>query len=125
MPRPANAGAFLLAASVGGLFRLGTRLFPKAIDWIRKCGRILILAPSRSCHRFHWNAIIGPSLPPRDYGGMGLVERCDEYRRFAEACVEMARHQDSPQDRAVLLQMAYIWSRLAEQAAALARDEAN
>jgi hypothetical protein len=37
----------------------------------------------------------------------------------------MARHQESPQERAILLQMAYIWSRLAEQAAAFAKDEAS
>ena len=50
------------------------------------------------------------------------MDRCDEYRRFAEACLERARQQASPQERAVLLQMAYIWSRLAEQAAALAKE---
>ena len=37
------------------------------------------------------------------------MERCDEYRRFAEACIELARHQKTPQERAVLLQMALIW----------------
>jgi len=57
--------------------------------------------------------------------GNSHVDRVDEYRRFAEACVEMARHQESPHNRAVLLQMAYIWSRLAEQAAAFAKPEAK
>ena len=47
------------------------------------------------------------------------MDRCDAYRRFAETCLETARRQESPQERAILLQMAYIWSRLAEQAAAL------
>jgi hypothetical protein len=47
------------------------------------------------------------------------LDRCDSYRRFAETCLDMARLQESPQERAILLQMAYIWSRLAEQAAAL------
>jgi hypothetical protein len=50
------------------------------------------------------------------------LDRCDDYRRFAEACLELARQQASPQERAILLQMAYIWSRLAEQAAALAKE---
>jgi hypothetical protein len=50
------------------------------------------------------------------------LDRCDEYRRFAEACLEMARLQESPQERAILLQMAYIWSRLAEQAATLLKE---
>jgi len=53
------------------------------------------------------------------------VDRCDEYRRFAEACIEMARQQQGPHERAILLQMAYIWSRLAEQAAAFAKDGAG
>ena len=53
---------------------------------------------------------------------MSPLERCDEYRRFAEACIELARHQETPQERAVLLQMALIWSRLAERAAAFAND---
>ncbi len=57
--------------------------------------------------------------------GTGRVDRCDEYRRFAEACVDMARHQEIPHERAILLQMAYIWSRLAEQAAAFAKDDAT
>jgi len=50
------------------------------------------------------------------------LERIDEYRRLAESCIEMARHQESAQERAILLQMALIWSRLAEQAAAFAKD---
>ncbi len=35
----------------------------------------------------------------------------------------MARHQENPHERVILLQMAYIWSRPAEQAAAFAKDE--
>ena len=35
----------------------------------------------------------------------------------------MARRQETPQERATLLQMALIWSRLAERAAAFASDE--
>jgi hypothetical protein len=46
------------------------------------------------------------------------VERCDAYRHFAAQCVELARHMDSPQDRTILLEMALLWSRLAELAAA-------
>jgi hypothetical protein len=56
------------------------------------------------------------------YWGVFPLERCDEYRRFAEACIELARHQETPQERAVLLQMALIWSRLAEQAVTFAKD---
>jgi hypothetical protein len=43
----------------------------------------------------------------------------EEYRRFAAACLEMARTMRSPttQERASLIEMALLWSRLAERAA--------
>ena len=98
----------------------------------------IVVAPFRS----HWSpfeqaviSIRSPISSERNHGflvtdptagcGMSLVDQCDEYRRFAEACIEMARRQQSPHERAILLQMAYIWSRLAEQAAAVAKDEAG
>jgi hypothetical protein len=46
-----------------------------------------------------------------------MTERCDAYRHFAKQCVELAREMDAPQDRSVLLDMALLWSRLAEFAA--------
>jgi hypothetical protein len=45
------------------------------------------------------------------------MERCDAYRHFAAQCVELARHMDTPADRTILLEMAMLWSRLAEIAA--------
>ena len=45
------------------------------------------------------------------------MDRCDAYRQFAAQCVELARTIDSPRDRAVMLDMALVWSRLAEYAA--------
>jgi hypothetical protein len=45
------------------------------------------------------------------------LDRCKAYRHFAAQCLELARHIDGPQDRAVLLEMALLWSRLAELAA--------
>ena len=45
------------------------------------------------------------------------MDRCDAYRQFAAQCVELARTIDSPRDRAVMLEMALVWSRLAEYAA--------
>ena len=45
------------------------------------------------------------------------MDRCDAYRRFAAQCVEMARRMDSPRDRSIMLDMALVWSRLAEYAA--------
>ena len=49
--------------------------------------------------------------------GENTVERCDAYRHFAAQCVELARHTDTAYDRSVLLEMALLWSRLAEIAA--------
>jgi hypothetical protein len=45
------------------------------------------------------------------------MDRCDAYRHFSAQCLELARSMETPQDRATLLQMALIWSRLAECAA--------
>jgi hypothetical protein len=49
--------------------------------------------------------------------GNNTVERCDRYRHFAGQCVELARQMDTAQDRTILLEMALLWSRLAEYAA--------
>jgi hypothetical protein len=53
------------------------------------------------------------------------MDRCDAYRHFSAQCLELARSMESPQDRAVLLQMALIWSRLAECAAQVAAGALN
>ena len=45
------------------------------------------------------------------------MDRCDEYGHFAAKCVELARRMESSRDRSVMLQMALVWSRLAEYAA--------
>lgn len=45
------------------------------------------------------------------------MDSCDTYRHFAEHCVDLARIMDSPRDRSTLLEMALVWSRLAEYAA--------
>jgi len=42
------------------------------------------------------------------------LDRSDQYRRFAQECLEMARTSDSEQTRVVLIQMAQVWFRLAE-----------
>jgi hypothetical protein len=42
------------------------------------------------------------------------VVRSDRYRRFAHECLEMARTSEDEQTRAVLVQMAQVWFRLAE-----------
>jgi hypothetical protein len=39
----------------------------------------------------------------------------DQYRRFAEACVTMANTTQDNQTRALFMQMAQVWFRLAEE----------
>jgi len=65
------------------------------------------------------------AYPPSGTIGDGdPVDRCDAYRHFAAQCVELARTMDSALDRSVLLEMALVWSRLAEYAAkTVARKE--
>jgi hypothetical protein len=38
-----------------------------------------------------------------------------DYRRFAEECLKLGQTTENQQTRAVLLQMAQVWLRLAEQ----------
>jgi hypothetical protein len=42
------------------------------------------------------------------------VDRSDQYRRFAQECLDMARTSEGEQTRGVLLQMAQVWFRLAK-----------
>jgi hypothetical protein len=42
------------------------------------------------------------------------VDRSEQYRRFAQECLEMARTSENEQTRVVLIQMAQVWFRLAE-----------
>jgi hypothetical protein len=60
----------------------------------------------RSCVAVSQHPILGGPIP------MG---RSEEYRRFAAECLEMASAFDNPQARAVLLQMAQVWFRLASE----------
>lgn len=43
--------------------------------------------------------------------------RSELYRRFSKECLEMARAADDAHVRAVLIQMAQVWFRLAEHQA--------
>ena len=45
------------------------------------------------------------------------MDRCDAYRHCAAKCVELARTMNSPHNRSIMLEMARVWSRLAEYAA--------
>lgn len=55
------------------------------------------------------------------------MDRCEAYRHFAAQCLELAQLMDAPHDRSVLLEMALLWSRLAEVAAhsAIAKDSVD
>jgi hypothetical protein len=46
--------------------------------------------------------------------GAFLMAGAEDYRRFAQECLEMARTAEDPQVRATLLHMAQVWFRLAE-----------
>ena len=45
------------------------------------------------------------------------MDRCDAYRHCAAKCLELARTMDSPRNRSIMVEMALVWSRLAEYAA--------
>jgi len=47
-------------------------------------------------------------------GGKPMA-KSDEYRRYAAECLELAKITDNPTSKAVLLQMAQTWSRLANK----------
>jgi hypothetical protein len=48
-------------------------------------------------------------------GRRSWVVRSDRYRRFAQACLEIARRTEDQQARASLRHMAQVWFRLAEE----------
>jgi len=50
--------------------------------------------------------------------------RSQEYRLFAAGCLEVARATADEQTRAVMLQMAQVWSRLADEIEAARRESA-
>jgi hypothetical protein len=43
------------------------------------------------------------------------MSRADEYRDYAARCVRLAQRTTNPADKAMLLQMAETWRRLAEK----------
>ena len=44
-----------------------------------------------------------------------MASRAEEYRRLAQQCLETARTISSKDGRAILVQMAQVWQRLAEE----------
>ncbi len=52
---------------------------------------------------------------------MGL--KSEKYRRFAKECLELADGAQSAKSRALFLQMAQVWFRLAEESASDKNDD--
>jgi putative IMPACT (imprinted ancient) family translation regulator len=48
--------------------------------------------------------------------GIGCMGLSDQYKQRAAECVRMAERTDNADDKALLLQMAQTWMRLAEKA---------
>jgi hypothetical protein len=48
-------------------------------------------------------------------GGHFCVPKSDQYRRYAQACLLLARNAEDERARASLLHMAQVWFRLAEE----------
>lgn len=80
---------------------------------------------SKSSAFRHRNLCVSTALQQR--GREVHLDRCEAYRHFAAHCLELARRMDSPRDRTILLEMALLWSRLAELAvrSALLNQPAN
>jgi hypothetical protein len=53
------------------------------------------------------------------------MDKSDAYRQFAARCLEMARAANTQRDRAVLLEMALLWSRLAERAVQSRKEDVD
>jgi hypothetical protein len=74
--------------------------------------------------RFSWN-VSGPvAFAMQTAKGVCGMGRSQEYRLFAARCLEIARATADEQTRAVMLQMAQVWSRLADEIEAARRESA-
>jgi len=89
----------------GGL-RLVARALFRALNICESAGK---LVTARNPHGVSGVSCCWPGL-----GVVACVDRSEQYRRFAQECLEMARTSESEQTRVVLIQMAQVWFRLAE-----------
>src|SRR5262249_48381683 len=87
-------------------------------------GALKSASPATRCGTIAWNARLCFRVPSQQLGmgGIACVERSEQYRRFAQECLEMARTSEGDQTRTALIQMAQVWFRLAE---ARETDEAD
>jgi len=56
--------------------------------------------------------------------GSGMSS-ADRYREFAAECLRVAQRSSNPDDKALLLEMAEVWRRMAERASKAANAESK
>lgn len=74
--------------------------------------------------RFSWNVSSPVAFAMQTAKGVCGMGRSQEYRLFAARCLEIARATADEQTRAVMLQMAQVWSRLADEIEAARKESA-
>ncbi len=50
------------------------------------------------------------------------MSKVEDYRQYAAACLQLAQAVSTPEDKALLLEMAMLWLRLAQRAEAAEED---
>jgi hypothetical protein len=63
-------------------------------------------------HFFHWNKAAPFALPRK---AEGSVSKFEDHRRRAAECLRLAREAVDKTNKALLIEMAQTWARLAEQ----------
>jgi hypothetical protein len=63
-----------------------------------------------------------PVAFPSVRGGISVMSRAGQYRRYAAECLRLATSSIDVREKAVLLQMAEQWRQLAERAETKERD---
>jgi hypothetical protein len=66
-----------------------------------------------------------PSICIQIMGSESLMSSSEQYRRFAQECLEMACLATDERRRAIFLQMAQVWFRLAEDRENTANERSN
>ena len=69
-----------------------------------------------------WNLSLATSLVYGALKGQGMASN-EDYRNLAAECLRIAHENQTPKNRAVLLRMAEIWSRMADRAEVGSADE--
>ena len=67
---------------------------------------------SRPHNIFHWNKVAPFALPRK---AEGSVSKFEDYKRRAAECLRLAREAADKTNKALLIEMAQTWAKLAEQ----------